>query len=62
MMSSSGPSTAGERLTFSSVARLGFAAAHDSPVQIAPKIDPPRDSAANGNLLCPRHQIMTFSQ
>ncbi|KAH6781843.1 hypothetical protein C2S52_001363 [Perilla frutescens var. hirtella] len=45
---SSAPSTSGERLTFSSVARLGFAAAHDSPVQIAPKIDPPRDSAAIG--------------
>ncbi|XP_047967210.1 RING finger protein 10 isoform X4 [Salvia hispanica] len=48
MISSSGPSTAGERLTFSSVARLGFAAAHDSPVQITPKFDPPHDSAAIG--------------
>ncbi|XP_042001438.1 RING finger protein 10 isoform X2 [Salvia splendens] len=48
VISSSGPSTAGERLTFSSVARLGFAAAHDSPVQITPKIDPSHDSAAIG--------------
>lgn len=36
---SSGPSTAVERVTFSSVARLGFAAGHDS-----------QDSGATGNL------------
>lgn len=51
-MASSGPSTAGERLTFSSVARLGFAAGHDSPIQIAPRTDPAHNStAAIGNLL-----------
>lgn len=38
-VASSGPSTAAERVTFSSVARLGFAAGHDS-----------QDTGATGNL------------
>lgn len=48
----SSSTTVGERLSFSSVARLGFAAAHDSPalkteeIQTAPKIDPSNDSSS----------------
>lgn len=50
--SGSGTSISGERLTFSSVARLGFAAAHDSPALKTEEIpfDQPHDSAAIGNL------------
>lgn len=50
--SGSGTSISGERLTFSSVARLGFAAAHDSPALKTEEIpfDQPHDSAATGNL------------
>lgn len=50
--SGSSTTTIGERLSFSSVARLGFAAAHDSPglkteeIQTAPKIDPSQDSSS----------------
>ncbi|KAL8474902.1 hypothetical protein ACS0TY_031354 [Phlomoides rotata] len=52
-VASSGSSTTiGERQSFSSVARLGFAAAHDSPalkteeIPTAPKIDPSHDSSS----------------
>ncbi|KAK6153176.1 hypothetical protein DH2020_012815 [Rehmannia glutinosa] len=51
-VASSRPPTIGERQSFSSVARLGFAAAHDSPslktdvTQTAPMIDVPHDSSS----------------
>ncbi|KAI3463149.1 hypothetical protein Pfo_019812 [Paulownia fortunei] len=50
---SSRPPTTGERQSFSSVARLGFAAAHDSPslntdeIQTVPRIDLPHDSSSS---------------
>lgn len=50
--SGSGSSASGERLKFSSVARLGFAAAHDSPALKTEEIsiDQPHNSTAIGNL------------
>ncbi|KAG8366757.1 hypothetical protein BUALT_Bualt16G0000900 [Buddleja alternifolia] len=51
-VASSSPPTIGERQSFSSVARLGFAAAHDSPIlkteeiHTPPKIDLPPDSSS----------------
>ncbi|KAL2529271.1 RING/U-box superfamily protein [Forsythia ovata] len=50
-VTSSSPPTIGERQSFSSVARFGFAAGHDSPAlkteeaQALPKIDVPHDSS-----------------
>lgn len=50
-VTSSSPPTIGERQSFSSVARLGFAAGHDSPAlkteegQSLPKIDVPHGSS-----------------
>ncbi|KAL0424181.1 UNVERIFIED_CONTAM: RING finger protein 10 [Sesamum radiatum] len=51
-VASSSLPTVGERLSFSSVAKLGFAAAHDSPalktdeIQAPPKIDLPQESSS----------------
>ncbi|KAL0461800.1 UNVERIFIED_CONTAM: RING finger protein 10 [Sesamum latifolium] len=51
-VASSSLPTVGERLSFSSVAKLGFAAAHDSPalktdeLQAPPKIDLPEESSS----------------